>query len=474
MSPARKWFFVVNVMTAKIVNRRVLIVDDNESIHDDFQQILAGSPKDHRSFADCKQAILGSTPAPTRIPPFELQSAYQGQDGLQLVSQANQQGRPFSIAFVDGRMPPGWDGVETAARILAVDPNIQIVLCTAFSDHSLADILERFGTNDRVMMLQKPFDVVATCLLAVSLSEKWRLTHEANARLNRQATQITDARRVMAIIESCLDELESGHDELRHHAVELTGRLQQRTVEVLGTRDLAMFALAQLADSRDPETGEHLLRMRAYAQLLAEHLIIDSPYSDQLDKAFLEDFYRSTPLHDIGKVGIPDQILLKPGRLTVEEFEIMKQHTVIGAEALEKAAKQNRYGTFLTMAAEIARWHHERFDGRGYPDGLSGQSIPLSARITALADVFDALTSSRVYKDAIPADESRRIIEEQDGQQFDPVVVAAFRACYDEFLLVKDTIDNGSQSVDLPLVSFDQPLPLFARAEAVDVTSNPI
>ena len=372
---------------------------------------------------------------------------------------------PFFMALVDVRMPHGLDGLETAVQILAVDADVQIVLCTAFSDCSLADILTRFGTNDRVMMLKKPFDVVETCLLAVSLSEKWRLTRDANARLQSQATQLSDSRRVMGVIEGCLEELETGHDELRHHAVELTSRLEQRTVEVLGTRDLAMFALAQLADSRDPETGEHLLRMRAYAQLLAEYLSENSPYAPQIDKAFLDDYYRSTPLHDIGKVGIPDQILLKPGKLSDEEFEIMKQHTVIGAEALQRAARQNRYGTFLDMAAEIARSHHERLDGRGYPDGLSGTDIPLSARITALADVFDALTSARVYKDAMPATKARQIIEEQEGKQFDPVVVAAFHACFDEFQLVKERIDSGTQEVPEPLITFDSPLPLFAQSE---------
>ena len=119
------------------------------------------------------------------------------------------------------------------------------------------------------------------------------------------------------------------------------------------------------------------------------------------------------------------------------------------------------------MAAEIARSHHERIDGRGYPDQLSGYAIPLSARITALADVFDALTSARVYKEAMPAETARRIIEEQEGKQFDPIVVAAFQACYGEFLRIKESIDSGLQDVPEPLVEFDHPLPLFAQAETV-------
>ncbi len=267
----------------------------------------------------------------------------------------------------------------------------------------------------------------------------------------------------MAIIEGCLDELEEAHDELRHHALQLSDRLQQRTIEVLGTRDLTMFALAQLADSRDQETGEHLLRMRAYAQLLAEQLAREGPYAGRLDRKFLENFYRSTPLHDIGKVGIPDQILLKPDSLTREEFEVMKQHTLIGAEALEKAAHQNRYGDFLGLAAEIARSHHEKFDGSGYPDGLSGQDIPLSARITALADVFDALTSARVYKEAMDPQRAKQIIESEEGKHFDPDVVEAFRHCFADFLQVKSAIDGGQMPLAAPIMLFGQSLPLVGE-----------
>jgi len=222
-----------------------------------------------------------------------------------------------------------------------------------------------------------------------------------------------------------------------------------------------MFALAQLADSRDPETGEHLLRMRAYSQLLAEHLSEHGPYVHEIDREFLAEFYRSTPLHDIGKVGIPDQILLKPGPLQRDEFEIMKRHTIIGAEALEKAARQSNFGDFLNMAAIIARSHHEKFDGTGYPDGLSGPEIPLCARITAVADVFDALTSSRVYKDSMPCEEARELISSQSAQHFDPAVIDAFVACYDEFLKVKAVVDEGQVDPGAPVVCSPLPLPLI-------------
>ncbi|MFB0525042.1 MAG: HD-GYP domain-containing protein, partial [Phycisphaerae bacterium] len=156
----------------------------------------------------------------------------------------------------------------------------------------------------------------------------------------------------------------------------------------------------------------------------------------------LEDLYRSSPLHDIGKIGIPDAILLKPGQLSVSEFEIMKRHTTIGAETLERSATRNKSGSFLIMAAEIARSHHERFDGSGYPAGLSGQHISLTGRIVALADVYDAITSSRVYKSAFEPEVAKNMIVKEEGKHFDPAVVDAFRAGWDDFVNVRGLVDS--------------------------------
>ncbi|MBC8352259.1 MAG: HD domain-containing protein [Planctomycetes bacterium] len=455
-------------MAAPDINRRVLIIDDKESIHDDFRMVLAPPRVSRDSLDAFKQLLIGKAPLPATFEPFEVDDAFQGEQGLELVKLARESERPYSLAFVDVRMPPGWDGIETTRALLAADDELQVVICTAHSDYSLEDILREFAGTGRVMLLKKPFDITETCLLATSLTDKWRLTHETNQRLQRQCDQISDTRRVMSIIEGCLDELEHAHDELRGHASLLTQRLEQRQMEIAGTRDLTMFALAQLADSRDPETGEHLLRMRAYAQLLAEHLSKHGPYVGEISRQFLAEFYRSTPLHDIGKVGVPDQILLKPGKLTYDEFEIMKQHTIIGAEALENAAKQSSFGDFLKMASVIARSHHEKFNGSGYPDGLTGKQIPLSARITAVADVFDALTSARVYKDAMPCDEAHAFIVAQSGQHFDPVVIDAFVACFDEFLKVKAAVDEGQVDPSTPVVCSDQPLPLIESEPLLD------
>lgn len=205
---------------------------------------------------------------------------------------------------------------------------------------------------------------------------------------------------------------------------------------VLATQDIAMLTLAKVAESRDGNTGEHLLRLRSYSQILATHLSQKGPHTGKVDQQFLDNIYRSSPLHDIGKVGISDAILLNPGRFTPEEFEEMKRHAVIGANTLEEAVLNSPSGSFLAMAAVIARFHHERFDGSGYPAGLTGTDIPLPARIVAVADVFDALTSSRTYKDAYETEKARQIIEEGAGTHFDPVIVDAFSECFDEIMAV--------------------------------------
>jgi len=200
----------------------------------------------------------------------------------------------------------------------------------------------------------------------------------------------------------------------------------------LETRHVAIFAMANLAESRDPETGRHLERIQSYAQILAEHLAADGR-PEPLDPVYLLNIYLTSPLHDIGKVGIPDCVLLKPGRLTDEEFQIMKNHSQIGADTLAAAVRQYPGVEYLRMAKDIALTHHERFNGTGYPDGLEGEAIPLCGRIVALADVYDALTSKRVYKEAFTHSIARSIIIEESGEHFDPGVVAAFLRAEDAF-----------------------------------------
>ena len=214
----------------------------------------------------------------------------------------------------------------------------------------------------------------------------------------------------------------------------------------LETRDLVIFTVAKLAESRDPETGAHLERVRNHCRAVAEWLSQNGQGEYRINKSFVETVYLTSPLHDIGKVGIPDSILLKPSRLSDREFEIMKTHTVVGAEALGAAVDQFPDAGFLRMARDIARSHHERHDGTGYPDGLVGANIPLSARIVALADVYDALTSRRPYKNAYATDVSRCIIVEESGSHFAPEIVQAFLAVEPAFVQVHQRYSDAVPS----------------------------
>jgi putative two-component system response regulator len=201
----------------------------------------------------------------------------------------------------------------------------------------------------------------------------------------------------------------------------------------LETRDLTIFAMAKLAESRDPETGAHLERVCSYCKVLAGHLACLPKFQHEVDGAYARLIYLTSPLHDIGKVAIPDCVLLKPGRLSDREFEIMKEHTTLGARTLEAALREHPEARFLRMARDIAATHHERWDGTGYPLGLKGADIPLCGRIVALADVYDALTTKRVYKGAFTHDVARSIILDGRGSHFDADIVDAFVANESQF-----------------------------------------
>ena len=227
--------------------------------------------------------------------------------------------------------------------------------------------------------------------------------------------------------------LQQARQTLEQQNRHLEKRVEERSREVIETRDMTIRALASLAETRDNETGNHIRRTQHYVRVLAEHLRTIPPYSDELDDVTIELLFKSAPLHDIGKVGIPDAILLKPGKLTAAEFEVMKTHAQLGRNALLQAEdNQMISNSFLRYACEIAGGHHEKWDGSGYPQGLSGAAIPLSARLMAVADVYDALISKRVYKPAFPHEQAMRMIVEQSGTHFDPQVVTALLAIEDQ------------------------------------------
>jgi putative two-component system response regulator len=355
------------------MEKRILVVDDCEMNVEILQELLCDK--------------------------YEVETAINGEECLEKL-----QGFSPDLILLDIMMP-GANGYEICEKIKSgpYGPFTQVVLVSGKA--AAEERLQGYeaGADDYVI---KPFDhdeLLAKVWVQFRLRDTMAQLWEANAKIQEFNT-------------------------------ELEGLIKERTEEVVATRDLAIFALAKLAESRDPETGEHLDRIRVYSRILAEHLGSEGPYTNQIDEKFIDNIYRSSPLHDIGKVGIPDAVLLKPGRLTKDEFEIMKQHSEIGSQALVEVVSASTCGGFLDMAINIARHHHERFDGSGYPDKLAGLDIPLSARIVALADVYDALTSPRVYKSAYDPDVARNIIEEEEQGHFDPAVLEAFRLNYDRFI----------------------------------------
>lgn len=222
-------------------------------------------------------------------------------------------------------------------------------------------------------------------------------------------------------------------DSQRMRAVELEETVLQRTHELHSVQDVTILALSSMAETRDNETGNHILRTQRYVRAIAEEMATRYEMEDVLTPSFISQLFKSAPLHDIGKIGIPDHILLKPGPLTPEEFEVMKTHTIIGFEALAKAEKSIGVDLgFLTCAKEIALSHQEKWDGSGYPEGLAGDAIPLSARLMAVADVYDALISKRVYKQAFSHEKAIAIMREGRGTHFDPKILDAFLAIEDQ------------------------------------------
>lgn len=233
-----------------------------------------------------------------------------------------------------------------------------------------------------------------------------------------------------------------------HYTNKMIDKLKNYTDEISKTRDVTIFTLASLAETRDNSTGAHLIRTQKYAQALAIEARANPKYRGELTDGAIELLYKSAPLHDIGKVGIPDSILLKPGPLDDKEFEIMKQHTTLGKRALEWAERKLGFNSFLNYATQIAHSHHERWDGAGYPEGLAGERIPLPARLMAIADVYDALISKRVYKDEISHRDAVNIILDGRGTHFDPDIVDAFLRAQDKFHLIATQFADGDTDFD--------------------------
>ena len=322
-------------------------------------------------------------------------------------------------------MMPGMDGWEVIRR-LRDDPRsaaIPVIFVTTVEREDGEGFGLAQGAVDYVTKPVRPPVLLARVRTQLELKR-------ARDRLSRQNEQLQHVR-----------------DELRRHNEALEAEVARRLRENDLIKDVSLHAMALLAESRDQETGNHLHRTQAYVDALAAELQRLPRFAAVLDDAHRRMIAKAAPLHDIGKVGVPDEILLKPGRLTPAEFEVMKHHPRIGAEAIttamDRVARDPSLGQdpvvtrrsleFLDIARQITLHHHERWDGTGYPDGLAGEAIPLPARLMALADVFDALSCWRVYKAALPMDEVARHIRAGRGNHFDPAVVDAYLAVEPQF-----------------------------------------
>ena len=232
--------------------------------------------------------------------------------------------------------------------------------------------------------------------------------------------------------------------ELKRHNLHLEELVKEKVQEISASQLATIHAVTKLAESRDGDTGHHIERTQTFSLVLAEKMRENPRYSVSINDFFVENIYNASPLHDIGKVGISDNILLKPGKLTPEEFEVMKTHAMIGANTLIAARHKYPKNAFINMGIAIARSHHEKWDGSGYPDGLMGEDIPLSARIMAVSDVYDALRAKRPYKTAFTHEKSCEIIMEGAGQHFDPAVIHAFTALDAEFADIHNKMNDGA------------------------------
>ena len=329
---------------------------------------------------------------------FEVASAENGDQAIDIANQF----RPDTI-LLDIQMPK-LDGIDTCLKLRELPElaNVPVIFLTALSESSVHERAFDVGATD---FLVKPYDPII--LLA---------RVKATVRAKRQ------------------------DDELAGYRRNLELRVRLQTEELRQTRQRTVFALAKLAQTRDMETGEHLERIAMSTRLIAVNLRDRGLFTDQIDDEFIDSIFLASILHDIGKVGIPDRILLKPGRLSPLEFEVIKTHTVIGGQALDLACRDSNDG-FLAMARDIAYYHHERFDGQGYPTGIRGYEIPLSARITTVADVFDALTSERPYKEPLPTDTAARMMCEGKSLQFDPVILDTFLEIVDQVVSIRRQLE---------------------------------
>lgn len=336
-------------------------------------------------------------------------------NGEQALSRVAGETRP-DLILLDVMMP-GMDGHEVCRRLKAdpVTAGIPVVFVTAMTDEQDETRGFELGAVDYISKPISPPIVRA-----------------------RVRTQLALAR---------------ANQALANQNLHLERLVQERTHDLQVTQDVTIMALATLAETRDNETGNHIRRTQHYVKALAEVLREHPDFADALNDRTIELLYKSAPLHDIGKVGIPDGVLLKPDRLTTAEMDIMKHHPRYGRDAILVAEQGlgDQESSFLRFAREIAYTHHERWDGNGYPEGLAGDAIPLSGRLMAVADVYDALISRRVYKPPFSHQKAVQIITDSSGAHFDPRIVTAFLQIESRFHDISNQFRDEPEPTDDPL-----------------------
>jgi len=336
---------------------------------------------------------------------YKVRAANNGERALAIAA-----GQPRPDLILLDIMMPGMDGYEVCER-LKIDPHtadIPVIFLTAKVQVEDEEFGLRLGAVDYITKPISPPIVLARVETHLTLKRARQFLQDRNAYLEAE--------------------------------------VWRRSREVMAIQEVTIMAMASLAETRDNATGNHIRRTQHYVRALAQHLRHHPRFAAALNDETIELLFKSAPLHDIGKVGIPDRILLKPGRLTPDEFEIMKTHAALGRDAIAAAERYlDTPDSFLRFAREIAYSHQEKWDGSGYPEGLWGEQIPLSARLMAVADVYDALISRRIYKPALPHEQAVAMIREGRDQHFDPDIVDAFLECAEQFRTIAARFADDEQ-----------------------------
>lgn len=326
-----------------------------------------------------------------------------------------------------------WVWSKSLYEILEVSPTLPASPNLFFSRVHPEDVAEAIRAYEQIFYIDKLW------------AKRYRLLME-DGRLKWVYLRYNPVVNSKGRIEHCygtiqdITEMKKAEDELEKYSKHLEKLVEEKVKEISASQMATIYALIRLSESRDDDTGTHIERTAGICRLLAEKAGASPPYSNEIDEEFISTIYKASPLHDIGKVGIPDRILLKPGKLTEDEFAIMKTHVQIGYQTLAEVGKQYDRNDFLKMGMDIALYHHEKWNGSGYCTGLSGENIPLSARIMAIADVYDALRSKRVYKEAYSHEKSLEIMVSGKGNHFDPVLIDLFSQASEEFRLLYESL----------------------------------